>query len=399
MIRLRLVAAVNPPTPEFDRLPDDASVPFVPLDAVWPNGLDASGRKSKTQASTGYTRFLEGDIVVPKITPTFQADRTTIARGLDGGIGVGTTELHVVRPGPRVEPRYIRYLLSSRWFLRGGEASMIGVAGQKRVPDSWLRDLPVPVEELAAQRGIANFLDDETARIDGLVAKKRRLIGLLQARPVLLAEEAVRSLRSESASVPLKFLVTECDDRLGDAEPPDLLAVSIHLGVVPRAWMTDKLPRADELTAYKVCRRDDVVVNRMRAFQGGVGVASQVGIVSPDYTVLRLGPELDPRFLHHLMRSPWFVGEMTRRLRGIGSAEQGNVRTPRVNFGDLGLIKIPVPPMPTQRDLVRGLDDRASRCNRVADLIRAQIELLAERRQALITAAVTGELPVPGAAA
>ncbi|GIU84515.1 MAG: restriction endonuclease [Acidimicrobiales bacterium] len=191
MIRLRHLAAVNPPTPEFDRLPDHTLVPFVPLEAVWSSGLDLSRRKAKGDALTGYTRFIEGDIVVPKITPTFQADRTTIAQGLEGGVAVGTTELHVVRPGPGAERRYIRYLLSSRPFLHGGEAEMIGVAGQKRVPDTWLRDFPVPVTDVAKQRAIADFLDAETGRIDALIAKQRQLINLLQERRQTLITAAV----------------------------------------------------------------------------------------------------------------------------------------------------------------------------------------------------------------
>lgn len=100
MTPLRHLACVNPATPEFDRLDDDSLVSFIPLEAVWANGLDTSQERRKRDVSNGYTRFREGDIVVPKITPTFQADRTAIARGLRGGIAAGTTELHVVRVGP-----------------------------------------------------------------------------------------------------------------------------------------------------------------------------------------------------------------------------------------------------------------------------------------------------------
>jgi type I restriction enzyme S subunit len=172
MTRLRYLAEVNPPTPEFDDLPADAEVPFLPLEAVWPGErLDVSRRRPKREVSNGYTRFREGDILVPKITPTFEADRTVLVRGLEGGIAAGTTELHIVRPRPGVEPRFLRYILSSRPFLLGGEASMIGVAGQKRVPEDWLKDFPVQITEPCIQLAIADYLDAETARIDALIAK------------------------------------------------------------------------------------------------------------------------------------------------------------------------------------------------------------------------------------
>ena len=68
------------------------------------------------------------------------------------------------------------------------------------------------------------------------------------------------------------------------------------------------------------------------------------GLVSPDYAVLRPSSRGFAGYLHHLLRSPWFVGQMERLLRGIGSAEQGNVRTPRVNWDDLRTV-VPSPPL------------------------------------------------------
>jgi type I restriction enzyme, S subunit len=74
-VRLRQLVTVNPPTPQFDRLRDDAEVPFLPPEAVWPGDhFDPSRRRRKGDVSVGYTRFIEGDILLPKITPTFQAD-------------------------------------------------------------------------------------------------------------------------------------------------------------------------------------------------------------------------------------------------------------------------------------------------------------------------------------
>lgn len=107
-----------------------------------------------------------------------------------------------------------------------------------------------------------------------------------------------------------------------------LLSVSAYRGVVPRSELTSDEARADDLRRYKVCKPRDIVINRMSAYQGAAGVAPIEGLVSPDYTVLRTGREVDARFLGYLIRSRWFTGEITARLRGIGGVEQGNVRTP-----------------------------------------------------------------------
>ncbi len=82
MTPLRHLASVNPSTPDFDRLRPDTLVAFIPLEAVSASGLDTSRRRPKEEVASGYTRFLEGDILVPKITPTFQSDRAVIAMGL-----------------------------------------------------------------------------------------------------------------------------------------------------------------------------------------------------------------------------------------------------------------------------------------------------------------------------
>lgn len=210
-LRLRHIAEVNPSTPEFDLLADGESVTFLPLEAVWPGaGLDVSQTRLKSEVSNGYTRFRENDVLVPKITPTFEANRSTIACGLHRGIGAGTTELHIVRPSSDIDVRYTNYLLASRPFLQGGKAAMKGVAGQQRVPDEWLRQFPVPLAEPLRQRAIADFLDAETARIDALIVKKRRLIELASLRVWRDFESTVDGLGAPQ--VPLRRCIRSITD-------------------------------------------------------------------------------------------------------------------------------------------------------------------------------------------
>ena len=124
------------------------------------------------------------------------------------------------------------------------------------------------------------------------------------------------------------------------------------------------------------------------------GLVRQRGLVSSDCTVLRLVPEPDPNFAHNVLRSSWFVGEMTYRLRGIGTPEQGNVRTPRVRFGDLSEIPFPVPPIEAQRIEEEILAHVVGPTRGLINAMTTQLSLLAEYREAVITAAVTGEIDV-----
>lgn len=305
--------------------------------------------------------------------------------------------LHRVRPRDG-DVRFLKYALDSIYYS-GWLDVICNKATFGHLTREKLSSLSIPWPPLAEQGAIADYLDAETARIDALIEKKKGLSALLHRRVVSLVDVRIRSLLATEAPARVQRVVEEVDERLGHREPPELLVVSIHDGVLPRHEFTEDLPRADELTEYKMCREGDLILNRMRAFQGGVGRAPCDGIASPDYTVLRPLHNIDGHYLHHISRSSWFVGEMTSRLRGIGGSDQGNVRTPRINFSDLKLIQIPLPSLQDQRLLVGELENDLQLTRLTAQKLERQVELLTERRQALITAAVTGETEIQEAKA
>jgi type I restriction enzyme S subunit len=122
----------------------------------------------------------------------------------------------------------------------------------------------------------------------------------------------------------------------------------------------------------------------MSAYQGAVGRTSHIGLVSPDYMVIRPSEHVESRYLHHLFRSQWFIGQMTCRLRGIGSADNGGVRTPRINPEDLGDIEVSLPLLDEQRRIADFLDTETARMDKLADGQLKIINLLEERADARI---------------
>jgi type I restriction enzyme S subunit len=85
---------------------------------------------------------------------------------------------------------------------------------------------------------------------------------------------------------------------------------------------------------------------------------------------------------------------MTRRLRGIGGTDQGQVRTPRINFSELGSIEVPVPPLEHQEGFVQTVSAEESWSARTRDLLETQVSVIEERLVSSITATVTGEMEV-----
>ena len=179
-------------------LPPEVPVSFVPMDAVGElGGLRLDAMRTLDEIGSGYTYFADGDVVVAKITPCFENGKGALAAGLTNGVAFGTTELHVLRPAPDFDPRFLFYLTVSERFRKLGEASMYGAGGQQRVPDTFIKDLLVPFPSLGEQCAIAAFLEDKTARIDTLIAKKRRLLELLaEKRQAVITRAVTKGLDS-----------------------------------------------------------------------------------------------------------------------------------------------------------------------------------------------------------
>jgi type I restriction enzyme S subunit len=121
------------------------------------------------QIKKGYTHFAEGDVGLAKITPCFENGKSTVFQNLTGGIGSGTTELHVVRP-IFIDPSYILLFWKCPFFIESGIPRMTGTAGQKRVPTDYFANSPFPLPPLAEQHRIVAKVDELMALCDQLEA-------------------------------------------------------------------------------------------------------------------------------------------------------------------------------------------------------------------------------------
>lgn len=138
----------------------------------------------------------------------------------------------------------------------------------------------------------------------------------------------------------------------------------------------------DDLANYKVVRAGNLVINKMKAWQGSLGVAPTDGVVSPAYYVFDFRIE-DRRFGQELLRSKPYVGFFARASDGV-----------RIGQWDLsvaGMKRIPVvvPSLPEQSSIVRFLDYADRRIQRYIRAKKKLIALLNEQKQAIIQRAVT----------
>ena len=173
-----------------------------------------------------------------------------------------------------------------------------------------------------------------------------------------------------------RWLANETDLRNSAEIDYPLMSVSQTKGVIPRSELMGNEGRAESLDNYKVCISGQIVINRMSASSGALGLASQGGLVSPDYAVLTPSKLVVPKYLEYLMRSTWFIGEMVARLKGIGAGgESASVRTPRINISDLGDVLVPLPEFKEQLRIVEFLDDQIRVINTAIDAKIRVLEL------------------------
>ena len=184
-----------------------------------------------------------------------------------------------------------------------------------------------------------------------------------------------------------KFLFKEKDQRSGEHESV-LLSLTRQLGLVPQSVASNRIASVQNTSNYRVCRRGDLVMNRMQAWSGMFAVSSYDGVVSPDYSVFEAIVPMEVKFFESLFRTPSIVSQFAIRSKGIG---EGFNRLYANNFGD---VPVPIPPLSEQTAIVRYLE-------RIDQLIKRSIRakqnlltLLEEQKKAIIHQAVTGQIDV-----
>lgn len=275
-----------------------------------------------------------------------------------------------------------------------------------------LRSISLPFPNADRQRLIANYLDRETTRIDGLIAEKERMLALLdEKRAALISRIVTRGLDPDAQLKPsdtewvdkipahwnscqLKRTWASSDYGLSDSirDEGEIKVLRMSCIVDGRIDMS-KSGRIAEVDERLLLRRNDLLFNRTNSLTQ----IAKVGLVDfdPDdalafasYLVrIRANHLASPHYLTFLLNSPLFI-EFARH-NAIPAIGQANLSPARY-----GEIHIPLPPASEQRAIVEFLDRAAKKANPVRHGVTSSIALLKERRAALITAAVTGQIPL-----
>jgi len=283
-------------------------------------------------------------------------------------------------------------------------------AAQPGISVEVIGSLSIPVPSWAEQEAIANYLDRETARIDGLIAEKERMLALLEEkRAALISRVVTRGLDPNAPLKPsglewldeipthwdicqLKRTWASSDYGLSESikDEGDIAVLRMSCIVDGRVDVS-KSGMITEVDGHLLLRRNDLLFNRTNSLDQ----IAKVGLVDFDpkepltfasYLVrIRTNNRAMPQYLVALLNASLFLG--FARKNAIPAIGQANLSPTRY-----GEIRIPLPPKAEQEEIVTFLKRDAETSTPVGEHIRSSINLLKERRAALISAAVTGQI-------
>ncbi len=365
---------------------DDRPRPLVALEHVrsGSGGLISSDFGESSPPTSGVADVSPGDVLFGKLRPylakTWVADRPVRA----------STELLCLRPNPAVDSRWLGYVVASTPLIDWAVATS---DGSKMPRTSWerLSQFRITVPAGSRQLAIADYLDRETARIDAVVSARQRQTALLHEGIEAYLRRLVNPRMDGARFIAIRRVLKK---RSRIASLPGVVT-AFRDGTVSlrdrrrEEGFTESTTRSD----YQGVRRGDVVFHGLDGFAGAIGVSEDDGMCSPVYHVCSALPGFDPGYAALALRG--------LALSGYLAVQSGNVRERAVDFRNwdtLAQIAIPVPDLDQQRLQAGTYADRRRWTDELIHALRRQVRLFQERRRALITAAVTGQLDIPEAA-
>ena len=344
------------------------------------------------------TSFSKDDVLFGKLRPYLAKS------WLADFSGICSSEFLVLR-SLKVCPQFLNYYTLSDGFINQVDASTYG---SKMPRASWdfigLMAVPVPANE---SEKIANFLDHETAKIDTLIEKQQQLIKLLKEKRQAVISHAVTKGLNPNAKmrdsgvewlgeVPEHWEILKggfigklfgsesiADDDVKSEGDIPFIKVStlssegfeLHIP----AFFVDRTVGKQLRTSinYVVFPKRGAAI-----FTNKVNIVKVDSLIDPNLMGWDIGNKAEPQFIAYLLK-----------LRGLDDIADIST-VPQINNKHIEPIKFPVPPISEQREII---DFLSHKINQLSDLInktQLAIELVQERRTALISAAVTGKIDV-----
>lgn len=376
---------------------------FAPI-SVTKNGiLPQLATAAKTDDGDNRKKVCVGDFVINS-----RSDRkgSCGVSDLEGSVSLINI---VLQPREQLSGRYVHYLLRNHLFSEEYYRNGRGI-----VADLWttryseMKTILLPVPPREEQDQIVRYLDWQVSKINRLIAAKRKQIALLHEQHKRRISEAVLHGNDDGCCqkdsgvewigmipehwsvIRCKYVFTERDER-SIAGEEEHLSMSQKYGLVPDSKLDERRMLSESYVGGKVCYKNDLVLNRLKAHLGVFALSPQKGVISPDYTVLIPNAErILPTYGEAVLKNDLCRRELRIRVRGIIEGFW------RLYTDDFNTIVIPLPPLKEQEQIMKHLSALNNKFTALKQRLEQEINILHELRTRLISDVVTGQVDVRG---
>ncbi len=359
-----------------------------------------------------YPFYVRSPIVEKSNSFTFEGDDILMA---GDGVGAGKVfhyvsgkygchqRVYSLQKITGISRRFLYYYLQNRFYIS------IETANSKSTVDSvrlnMLQDFSVTIPNCEEQQSIADFLDTQCAHIDSVIEKTRAAIEeYKKLKQSVITQAVTKGIRpnremkdsgiewigeipKEWSLIRIKRLLNERNERSvsGNEEP---LSMSQKYGLIPTSQM-DMIPNiASSFVGAKLCYKNDLVFNKLKAHLGVFAVSNFDGLVSPDYAVYYSTNIASLKYLEFLFKTPQYIGEFRKKSTGVGAG------LTRLYTSGLYSIYCALPDYLEQSEIVAYLDEKNDAIDSLIQKKEQLIKELDSYKKSLIYEYVTGKKEV-----
>ena len=367
---------------------------------------------SATQSQAKNCTLRKGDVLFTSSseTPDDIGHAVVISEDLEQTLyGYHLIRLRLDRDIP-TDYSYRKYMFNNHYIRSYFSSRTQGITRYGLKYDDY-KEAVVFIPPISEQKTIANFLDQKTAVIDGLIADKEKLIELLQEKRQAIITEAVTkglnpNVRMKDSGIEwigeipehwilskIKYVSLINNKTLSESTDDDYEIDYIDISSVTSIGEIDGIQRLNfkdaPSRARRILSKGDTIVSTVRTYLKAIAFIENVQsnlICSTGFAVLTPLSKVVPKYLFYLMRSEKYVNEIVRRSVGVSY--------PAINASDIGALECAIPNKDEQKYIVEYLDNCTTQIDQLVNDIQTQIQKLKEYRQSLISEAVTGKIDV-----
>ena len=365
LVAIGEVCLINPRKNELAGLDPGTIVSFVPMAEIYEHRITFQPLQKKvlSEVSASYTYFKDRDVLLAKVTPCFENGKAGIARGLVNGIGFGSSEFYVLRPGLSVLPEWLYFCVMHSQFRESGIAQMTGTGGLQRLPRDFVKHFQIPLPPLEVQQEIVAEIEGYQKVIDGaraVVENYRPHIHVDPDWPMVKLGELVenvliglvRSKADQNPTFPYKYLKMNNITRKGTLE----LEKISYVNATPEELKRYALRDGDYL--YNTRNSPDLV-GKSAVFHG----KSDSFVFNNNILRMRFCPVTIPDFVNLVMNSEFGKA----RIRALVDGTTSVAALYQKNYL---AIEIPLPPLQTQQAVVAEIEAEQALVSANRDLIK-----------------------------